>query len=493
MLRNIPASMSTVTRRLGLDCSFQEQAACPKCWTLYEAIPDSKTWAKQKLHLTVTTHCTARFCTTSRSLSKSNEQIRQCNEPVFKEFTVSGKPAWRPIKGFCYQKLKDWLKRKLICPEFEDLIDAPLRYTRQDGVMSDIWDGSVWNTLKFPSTDTELYTSTSGNLVFSLYVDWFNPHGNKIGGKCLEAGAITLVCLNLPPTKRYLEENVFLFGITPGQPPANHIFNVLQPIVDEFLTFSTGVHFEQTTRFPTGRTIRAIMLPLIADLPALRKVAGFASHSATLFCYFCKLPRSKINIVDPLQFPPRKHEDHMEWARKWLDSSDQTRKTAIVKEHGVRYSPLNKLPYWKPLEHSSIDVMHALMLGVLKDHSLSYLGLAATGKKLEADLKKQAKKQPSRRGTVFEMLLERRTVSKKRPAEDDEHPAKRRLTTQNLEALAATTQKVPNPVDRRLTNSSRESQASLSTVHQYGLRARLGHHKTSESSQGTAKTRKPDS
>ncbi|POV96510.1 hypothetical protein PSTT_15600 [Puccinia striiformis] len=432
MLKSIPASMSTVTRRLG-------------------------------------------------SLSKSNEQIRKCDEPVFQEFTVSGKPAWRPLKGFCYQKLKDWLRTKLLCPRFEDLVDAPLRYSRQDGVLRDLWDGSVWNTLKLPSTNSEPYTSTSGNLVFSLYVDWFNPHGNKIGGKCLEAGAITLVCLNLPPAERYLEQNIFLFGITPGQPPADHIFNVLQPLVAEFLDFYNGVHFEQTSCFPTGRTIHAIMLPLIADLPALRKVAGFASHSATLFCSFCKLPRSKINIVDPLQFPPRKHEDHMEWARKWLDSPDHTRKTAIVKEHGVRYSPLNELPYWKPLDYSSIDVMQALMLGVLKDHSLSYFGLAATGKKLEADLKKLAKKQPSRQGTVFEILLERRTVSKKRPAEDDQPPAKRRLTTQNLEALAATTPQVPIPADRRLTNSSRESQGSLSTVHQYGLRARLSQQKTSQS------------
>ncbi|KAI7943627.1 hypothetical protein MJO28_011276 [Puccinia striiformis f. sp. tritici] len=295
-------------------------------------------------------------------------------------------------------------------------------------------------------------------------------------GKCLEAGAITLVCLNLPPAERYLEQNIFLFGITPGQPPADHIFNVLQPLVAEFLDFYNGVHFEQTSRFPTGRTIHAIMLPLIADLPALWKVAGFASHSATLFCSFCKLPRSKINIVDPLQFPPRKHEDHMEWARKWFDSPDHTRKTAIVKEHGVRYSPLNELPYWKPLDYSSIDVIHALMLGVLKDHSLSYFGLAATGKKLEADLKKLAKKQPSRQGTVFEILLERRTVSKKRPAKDDQPPAKRRLTTQNLEVLAATT-----------------PQGSLSTVHQYGLRARLSQQKTSRSSQATANPRRPPS
>ncbi|POW07958.1 hypothetical protein PSTT_07896 [Puccinia striiformis] len=175
MLRNIPASMSTVTRRLGLDCSFQEQAACPKCWTLHEAIPDSETWAKQKLHLTVTTRCTARFFSTARSLSTSNEQIRKCDEAVFKEFTVSGKPAWRPIKGFCYQKLQDWLKRKLICPEFEDLIDAPLRYTRQDGVMR-IFGTAAYGTLSkspapilnrtqaHPATSCSVCTSTGSIL-----------------------------------------------------------------------------------------------------------------------------------------------------------------------------------------------------------------------------------------------------------------------------------------------------------------------------------------
>ena len=148
----------------------------------------------------MTTRCTAKFFTSAKSLSKSNEKgPRLCEEPVFKEFVASGKPAWRPIKSFCYQRLKDWLKRKLLRQDFEDLLEAPLQYARQDGVMRDIWDGTVWKTFKFPSTASEPYTSTSGNLVFSLYVDWFNPHGNKIGGKCLEAGAIALFCLNLPP------------------------------------------------------------------------------------------------------------------------------------------------------------------------------------------------------------------------------------------------------------------------------------------------------
>ena len=509
MLNSMPTTMSTIIKRLGLYCSFQEQAVCAKCWTLYEAIPDSLNWAKQKLHPTITRHCTAPFYTNTRNLStETGEGPRTCDEPIFTQFTASGKIAWRPVKVFCYQKLEDWLQRKLLVDQFEDLLDEPLRYVPQDGVMRDIWDGSVWKSLKFPSTDPALYTSSSGNLVFSLYVDWFNPHGNKIGGKSLEAGAITLVCLNLPPEHRYQEQNIFLFGITPGQPSINDIYKVLQPLVNEFLDFSTGVWFTQTQRNPTGRKIQAIMLPLIADLPALRKVAGFASHSATLFCSFCKLRVQQIDLVDPREFPPREHEDHMEWARKWLDSPNLTRRDAIVKEHGVRYSALNELPYWKPLEHSSIDVMHALMLGVLKDHSLSYLALAAAGKKLELDLKKLRKFQKVTQGPVFEALLEKRNHNKKRTADDPEHPAKRRLTRQNLEALGSSgpsihpqTRSHPTPLHLKSTSSNKKSslshlkstslhlkgnsQASSSTAHGYSLRPRLTTPQPSRSSHAT--------
>ncbi|OAV89952.1 hypothetical protein PTTG_28478 [Puccinia triticina 1-1 BBBD Race 1] len=96
ILKDIPALMSTVIRRLGLDCPFQEQAACPKCWTLYKAIPDSESWAKQKLHQTVTMHCTVQFFTTTRKLAKTKEQgTTRCEEPVFKNITALGRPAWR--------------------------------------------------------------------------------------------------------------------------------------------------------------------------------------------------------------------------------------------------------------------------------------------------------------------------------------------------------------------------------------------------------------
>ncbi|KIO12206.1 hypothetical protein M404DRAFT_126013, partial [Pisolithus tinctorius Marx 270] len=67
--------------------------------------------------------------------------------------------------------------------------------------MLDIWDGSVLRQFRGP--DNNLYFGSENprsevRLAFSLFVDWFNPFGNKQGGKHTSFGAIYMVCLNLP-------------------------------------------------------------------------------------------------------------------------------------------------------------------------------------------------------------------------------------------------------------------------------------------------------
>jgi hypothetical protein len=87
----------------------------------------------------------------------------------------------KPYKVYAHQSLKSWLGRMLWRSNFEDLIDSPLAQPpwSPENYMHDVWDGSVWNTFEDPSHAGSIYTRVSGNLVFSLFVDWFNPYHSK--------------------------------------------------------------------------------------------------------------------------------------------------------------------------------------------------------------------------------------------------------------------------------------------------------------------------
>ena len=59
-------------------------------------------------------------------------------------------------------------------------------------------------------------TSDSLDVAISLFVDWFNPQGNKISGTIESTGLFMFSCLNLPPDLYNKISPLCLAGITAG-------------------------------------------------------------------------------------------------------------------------------------------------------------------------------------------------------------------------------------------------------------------------------------
>lgn len=368
MVNAIPADIRTVISKLDLEPAITRYAICPKCRATHP--PDDK-----KPHDPYPHRCNYRHVDGSL-----------CKEPLVtrKEFE-DGRVEYQPIRFFPYYSMHTWIAQVFQRPHFAALarrawdLDA-----HSKGRWKDIWDAPLLRDFKGPDRKTPFSLQPEGSvhLVFSLFVDWFNPFGNKKAGKSHSVGGIYLCCLNLPPDIRYRPENIYLAGIIPGpHEPSVELdqFNhFLRPLVNELsVLWTRGIHFaildpdqDESTLF-----VRAAIIPLVCDLPALRKVAGFAGHGSHHFCSFCRLDRKQIKQLDVSKWPRRTRGQHRVLAEEWKDASSEDNRSAHFKKHGVRWSELLRLPYWDPTRFALVDSMHNLFLGELRHHCRDFWGI----------------------------------------------------------------------------------------------------------------------
>ena len=114
-----------------------------------------------------------------------------------------------------------------------------------------------------------------------LNVDWFQPFEHST----YSLGVIYLVILNLPRELRFKIENVLLVGVVPGpKEPKGSINSFLGPMVKELLELWHGCYLGN---IPFRRFVRAALLCVSCDVPAVRKVAGFVGHGGLRGCSRC--------------------------------------------------------------------------------------------------------------------------------------------------------------------------------------------------------------
>ncbi|THU85981.1 hypothetical protein K435DRAFT_822265 [Dendrothele bispora CBS 962.96] len=301
----ICSDIHTIYRAVEVEPEIIRTVCCPKCFTLYslDNVPEFCTWRQTK-------------------------RARKCGEQLMTaRKTQNGEKLLVPVRLYSTQSFESWLQFFLARPRIEDIIDQSYTHIPpNNGMMYGIWDSPAWT--KGPLGD---FTKKQGNLTFSLYIDWFNPLTNKIAGKVISCGAILLCCMNLPPDIRYLPENTFFVGVTPGPsaPDFVTISHIMQPVVDVMGKIIP------THRHPEGRHIRTGLLPLIGDLQAIWKISGFLGHTQAL---------------------------------EWKNATTKAKKKQLATQNGVRWTALYDLPYWDPVAQIVLGFMHNSLEGILQQH-----------------------------------------------------------------------------------------------------------------------------
>ena len=349
-----------------LDPDLVIYASCPKCFSCYDKV-DGK--YPEHCKFLSTPDCPP--CGTKLTIRK---QTLKNGQPAKVDFV--------PIQPYTYQPITSYLSRLLSRPGLlEQMKKTAVPWNTGKPRWWDFFGARAFRQFLGPDGERPFLICPDGEtrLIFSLFVDWFNPYGNKIAGKKASIGAIYMICLNLPPHLRFRVENVYLVGIIPGEPHLDHINHLLHPLILDLLPlWHTGIKFLNIISDATHLLVHCAIVPLVADLPASRKASGFAAHSAKFFCSFCRLPKSDITNIDVGSWLRRSRAEHYAAALHFRDAPNAQKRDDAFNTDYTRWSELLRLPYWDPTKFTVIDPMHNLFLNLAHYHIWSFWKLSST-------------------------------------------------------------------------------------------------------------------
>lgn len=362
ILQQFPQSfnMALSVLRLKVD-EFIQYTVCSKCDSVYELAACSE---KDLFGNLVTKHCA--------HITFPNHPMRsrrkQCGAPLLqKVYKNNNHVIFRPFKIYVYHPISNALSRLFNRTGFATICEHWRQRHEYPGYMTDVYDGRLWE--EWQVMDGRDFLASPFSLVTTINLDWFQPftHVNY------SVGVLYMVILNLPREQRYKIENIILISIIPGPREPKHTINsFLTPLVEELNDLWNGISVTIGTSPKRTVMVRLAVMCIACDIPAVRKMCGFAGHSACLGCSKCKHRFEQkswgmdYSGFDRTQWDLRNSIEHTEHARKYLNAQTASHQNEYLSENGVRYSVLLELPYLDLVRNHIIDPMHNLLLGTAK-------------------------------------------------------------------------------------------------------------------------------
>lgn len=181
---------------------------------------------------------------------------------------------------------------------------------------------------------------------------------------------------------------MLLAGIIPGpHEPEVHINTYLKPLVDDLIDLWNGMPLIQ------GIKVRAALVAVSTDLPALRKITQFLGHKADLGCHLCKFraerepgtvgASGKMTYYSPTACESRRDDEVRTQSDEFRQAPTKKAAEKIAKKNGVRASDLTRLPYFDLVRTNCLDPMHTFLLGMVKKETELNMKLLSPSQKKE--------------------------------------------------------------------------------------------------------------
>ena len=91
--------------------------------------------------------------------------------------------------------------------------------------------------------------------------------------------------------------------IIPGPEEAQHHINsLLKPVVDDLLFLYEGIEIRDVVMLDKRFNSHSVLLPVLRDIPASRKVSQFLSHKANKPCDKCHKTAKRKQLVQLVSF-----------------------------------------------------------------------------------------------------------------------------------------------------------------------------------------------
>lgn len=265
------------------------------------------------------------------------------------------------------------------------------------GVMRDIFDGENYKMLKskLVQIDKKIfkhrYFDSSQDIALGLSTDGFAPFNKRKS----TTWPIILFNYNLPPDIRFHVSNILALGVIPGPKKPQDFDSFLWPFLQELICLTHGVRSFSALE-GTFFTLRAYLILVFGDIPAISMVMRMKGHNGVSPCRMCEirglrspdqpgttlyvpLDRSShpdvqidfpehVQKYDPYNLPLRTHDRLLSQAAEVDAATTMVAANQLSKEYGIKGMPLLAHLQSLSFPHSfPYDFMHLIWENTIKN------------------------------------------------------------------------------------------------------------------------------